>query len=222
MATLVLPAGAKAIIQSLVNGGLGPNEPVWAVPVLAATSQLAGKTDRAGGAAGVDHALHEGGHGGGGLRRDRLQPRLGLVGARPGCPGSRRIWAITCGVISTPPLATRAGHQGHLQGRWRSRSPGRWPTHTPGMSASLSRLPAAPAARGLDDGHRVGGHVEGDLLVEPERLGLVQQGWPAELMPDWAKAASQDWMSSCSRVPPHRPRRGSWSAAGAGCRCWAG
>src|ERR1700722_10467183 len=43
MATLVLPTGAKAISQSSVCSGLGPNEPVWAVPVLAATCQLAGK-----------------------------------------------------------------------------------------------------------------------------------------------------------------------------------
>ena len=43
MATLGLLAGAKAISQSLVNGALG-RRAVWAVPVLAATSQLAGKT----------------------------------------------------------------------------------------------------------------------------------------------------------------------------------
>ena len=46
MATLVFPTGAKAISQSSVNWGLGPNEPVWAVPVLAATFQLGGNTDR--------------------------------------------------------------------------------------------------------------------------------------------------------------------------------
>ena len=222
MATLGLPTGAKAIIQSLVNCGFGAERtglggtrswrprPSWRGRHPVAVPDW------------VHHALHEGGQGGGGLGRDGLQPRLGRVGLHQVALGVPDLGHHVGGHLH-PLVGHRAGHHGHLQGRGDDVLLADGRLHDAGDVGDELGRRLGRSGCGRSGGRTTvsAGTSRGIFWLNPYASASVDQGLAPSGCPIGRSRRRRTGRGAASRVPPHRPRRGSWSAPGAGCRCWA-